>query len=210
MTKVLEKGVCTVALPEFQRKTLAVAPGKEIELYLLEEAQLDALTGEALAFLHPHYLKKAEALKRPEGKRHALASAYLLWKFLGVTPEDELVLGEQEKPSFPRLSQKFNLSHDDGVTVLAVSSETVGVDIERQTETDMRVVRKVFPEAYRNIITAADGSSAAYTECWTKLEAILKAEGCGFHGALKDNDEYLQKWQVQSFPWKDYYISVAY
>ncbi len=84
------------------------------------------------------------------------------------------------------------------------------MDIERQTETDMRVVRKVFPEAYRNIITAADGSSAAYTECWTKLEAILKAEGCGFHGALKDNDEYLQKWQVQSFPWKDYYISVAY
>ncbi|MDO4406058.1 MAG: 4'-phosphopantetheinyl transferase superfamily protein [Eubacteriales bacterium] len=199
-----------MALPEFQHKTLPVAPGKDIELYLLEESQLDALTGEDLALLHPHYLEKMEARKRPEGKRHALASAYLLRMVLGVGPEDELVLGEQEKPSFPRLSQEFNLSHDDGVTVLAVSSETVGVDIERLTKTDMRVVRKVFPEAYRNIITAADGSSAAYTECWTKLEAILKAEGCGFHGALKDNDEYLQKWQVQSFPWKDYFISVAY
>lgn len=199
-----------MALPEIQQKTVPVAPGKDIELYLLEESQLDALTGEDLALLHPHYLEKMEARKRPEGKRHALASAYLLRMVLGVGPEDELVLGEQEKPSFPRLSQEFNLSHDDGVTVLAVSSETVGVDIERLTKTDMRVVRKVFPEAYRNIITAADGSSAAYTECWTKLEAILKAEGCGFHGALKDNDEYLQKWQVQSFPWKDYFISVAY
>lgn len=199
-----------MALPEIQQKTVPVAPGKDIELYLLEESQLDALTGEDLALLHPHYLEKMEARKRPEGKRHALASAYLLRMVLGVGPEDELVLGEQEKPSFPRLSQEFNLSHDDGVTVLAVSSETVGVDIERLTKTDMRVVRKVFPEAYRNIITAADGSSAAYTEYWTKLEAILKAEGCGFHGALKVNDEYLQKWQVQSFPWKDYFISVAY
>ena len=72
MTKVLEKGVLTVTLPAIQQKTLAVAPRKEIELYLLEEAQLDALTGEDLALLHPHYLKKAEALKRPEGKRHGI------------------------------------------------------------------------------------------------------------------------------------------
>lgn len=196
--------------PDLIRKTILTEQGREVDLYLLEEAELDKLSADVLSCLHPHYLKKMEAMKRPEGKRHALASAYLLWKVLGISREDPLVLGEQEKPSFPHLSKEFNLSHDDGVTVLAVSSETVGVDIERLTETDPRVVRKVFPEAYRNMVKAADGSSAAYTECWTKLEAVLKAEGCGLHGTLKENDAYLSKWQVQSFPWKDYYISVAY
>lgn len=196
--------------PELIETTILTEQGTEIELYLLEEAQLDALTGEDLALLHPHYLEKMEAMKRPEGKHHALASACLLREVLGVAPEDELVLGAQGKPSFPKNPKQFSLSHSKGVTVLAVSSDPVGVDIERQTETDMRVVRKVFPEAYRDLVTAADGSSTVYTECWTKLEAILKAEGCGFHGALKENDEYLEKWQVRSFPWNDYIISVAY
>lgn len=196
--------------PDLIRKTILTEQGREIDLYLLDEAELEKLSAEDLSDLHPHYLAKMEAMKRPEGKQHALASGYLLRTVLGIAPEDVLVLGEQEKPSFPHLQKEFNLSHDDGVTVLAVSSEPIGVDMERRTETDMRVVQKVFPKAYRDIVKAADGSSAAYTECWTKLEAILKAEGCGLHGTLKDNDEYLQKWQVQSFPWKDYFISVAY
>lgn len=193
-----------------EEKSISVAPGKEISLFLLVEAELQKLSKEERLLLHPHYLGKIDAMKREEGKHHALAGGYLLWKVLGVTPEDVLVLGEQGKPYFPHLPKEFSLSHDNGVTVLAVSSEPVGVDIEHLTETDLRVVQKVFPKAFQDKVVASGGTAESFTECWTKLEAILKAEGCGFHGALKDNEEYLQKWQVCTFPWKDFFISVAY
>jgi 4'-phosphopantetheinyl transferase len=76
----------------------------------------------------------------------------------------------------------FNLSHSEGVGALAVSSEELGVDVERIGRFHDGVARHHFspmenmaldglPEGQRNV---------AFYRFWTAKEAVLKALGTGF------------------------------
>lgn len=85
----------------------------------------------------------------------------------------------------------FNLSHSDGLAVLAVCDHYhIGIDIERVapfredlaghffSAAERRALRKVPPDAYLD----------AFYRCWTRKEAFVKAHGAGLSLPLDSFD----------------------
>lgn len=83
----------------------------------------------------------------------------------------------------PRIAHPlhFNLSHTQGLTVMAISREPIGVDAEgldRQTPgTDLAA--RYFTPAEQADIALAPETNQRFLTYWTLKEAYLKAEGWG-------------------------------
>ena len=123
-------------------------------------------------------------------RRFIVARSYLrrvLSSYVGVPP---LALsfdyGPHGKPSLASHFQQipFNLSHSDGVALLAVGGNArLGIDIERVSE-DVEVdgiSRQFFSSAEYAAICNLPPSlrNLAFFKCWTSKEAYVKAAGGG-------------------------------
>ena len=95
------------------------------------------------------------------------------------------------KPSLAhRTDVTFNLSHADGVALIAVTTgRPVGVDVERVTPLDdaFDVAEICFAPAERRVLHAvpAEQVSDTFFTCWTRKEAFVKAVGTGLSAPLK-------------------------
>jgi 4'-phosphopantetheinyl transferase len=176
----------------------AIAPD-EVHLWawVLEPATVDVPA-------HVEILSRQESERMhafhfaPDRLRYAVAHANLrriLGGYLQRSPEkicfDAKHFGKPELASEERSSLHFNLSHTRSIAVLAVAQgQPVGVDIED--------VRPIEPEAAASHFSAAELSDlgtlhgdawlAGFYRCWTRKEAILKAEGVGLSRALDSFD----------------------
>jgi len=74
----------------------------------------------------------------------------------------------------------FNLSHSEGIAVLAVASTPVGCDVERVRKTPQKVLNGL-SESEREWI---NGDDRAFFRLWTGKESYLKFTGEGI-GAVK-------------------------
>lgn len=104
------------------------------------------------------------------------------------------IYGEQGKPELDmeRIGNEFdgedlkrlyfNLSHSGDYVVLAVSDETVGIDIEYKNKNALRIAERFFcPEEY-DVIAAADSEKERkqlFLQYWTMKEAYVKYCGTG-------------------------------
>jgi 4'-phosphopantetheinyl transferase len=89
----------------------------------------------------------------------------------------------------------FNLSHSRRVTLLAVAQEgPVGVDVEDVRPIEPEVAAGHFSMAERAALQPMQGDDwlNGFYRCWTRKEAILKAEGVGLHHALDSFDVELR------------------
>ncbi len=123
----------------------------------------------------------------------------LLGGYLGASPS--ALSFERNAYGKPRLlpavpaSLQFNLSHTTGIGLLAVSNDlALGVDVE-----EIRPVEHDIAERYFSVREQADlkrltGSDwlEGFFHCWTRKEAILKAEGVGLSGKLDAFDVSLE------------------
>lgn len=84
----------------------------------------------------------------------------------------------------PNYQLYFNLSHSNGVVVLAASlSSEVGVDVESMLQEPFEVMKHVFNKGEIEWVNAQRNSQAklfAFYQLWTRKEAILKLLGRGF------------------------------
>jgi len=123
----------------------------------------------------------------------------------------------EEGPS-PALT--FNLSHSYSVALLAVSrGGPVGVDVEDVRPIEPEVAAAHFSASELAELSALQGDAwlAGFYRCWTRKEALLKAEGVGLHLALDgfdvslspDAPELLRTRVHFSYPWKLYDASPA-
>jgi 4'-phosphopantetheinyl transferase len=86
---------------------------------------------------------------------------------------------------------RFNLSHSRSIALLALSTETeLGIDVE-----DLRPIQLDLAESYFSPTELAALSSLqgeawlnGFYHCWTRKEAILKAEGVGLNLPLNSFD----------------------
>lgn len=99
--------------------------------------------------------------------------------------------GPNGKPELADSSVRFNLSHCEGVALLAVTcGRDVGVDVERlRPVADLELVAERFfssleVRALRALPTAK--RDAAFLRCWTRKEAYVKAVGGGLSMGLRD------------------------
>ncbi len=88
-------------------------------------------------------------------------------------------------------SLRFNLSHSRSIAVLAVAHELpVGVDVEDVRPIEPEVAATHFSASELSDLSGLRGDAwlKGFYRCWTRKEAILKAEGVGLHRALDSFD----------------------
>jgi 4'-phosphopantetheinyl transferase len=108
----------------------------------------------------------------------------------------------------------FNLSHSRNIALLAVANEQpVGVDVEEVRPIEPEVADSHFSARERSQLCELQGDAwlAGFYRCWTRKEAILKAEGVGLSHGLDsfavsllpdETAELLETRKPFSYPWK--------
>lgn len=152
---------------------------------------LDGAVGDLAELLSTEEQKRADAKQRAKERdrfilvRGALRS--ILGNYLNVSG-DELIFnqGEKGKPVIgnPDLNIEFNLTHCDGLALLAVAKTIpVGIDLERirTRPLQLKVAQRMFPEAICKELKQlpSDQLNLAFYRHWTELEARAKCEGGG-------------------------------
>ena len=127
----------------------------------------------------------------------------LLGNILGLAPKDVLIaLSTYGKPQTPLLH--FNIAHSRETVLIALCRELpVGVDLEyldRETEI-LDIARTSFTEPEYLEIEAADPAHRrpAFFNCWTRKEAVIKADGRGLSVPL-NSFEVAVRFRAESTP----------
>jgi 4'-phosphopantetheinyl transferase len=156
----------------------------------------------------------------------------ILSGYAGVAPGAvRLETTQAGRPYVPGAPFDFNLSHSDGLAVVAVAaSGQVGVDVERlrRVEDEDAVVRRFFaPGEIRQYeaVRTTERTSAFYST-WTRKEAFVKAVGTGLQRDLKsfevevspqavcprislDEDDGGPAWNLRSFSPHAHYVAAV-
>jgi len=145
----------------------------------------DATRGEALAMLSPLEVARYDATPSA-GRDRFLAGRLLLRRLVAeVTGEAAASItvvamcpdcgGPHGRPKVPGLH--VSLSHGDGVVVAAASRTLVGIDIEPAEQSAERLA--AIAEVAGAEVAGAEGAGGGDVTRWTRVEAILKADGRG-------------------------------
>jgi 4'-phosphopantetheinyl transferase len=118
----------------------------------------------------------------------------LLASYIGRAPES-LVFSEDTggKPGLAEaMPLRFNLSHSKTLAVLAVTiGGEIGVDVEDIRPIEADVAKRFFSaREVASLGTLSDWEEwlAGFYRCWTRKEAVLKAEGAGLRIPLDSFD----------------------
>lgn len=98
----------------------------------------------------------------------------ILRKYFGIAAP-QFSINEHGKPFLLNSPLRFNLSHSSGVTALAVSTQEVGLDIQKRTERELSALSRRLTPAER----AED-----FFALWTAKEAYIKYMGGALAGML--------------------------
>ena len=94
---------------------------------------------------------------------------------------------------------QFNISHIDGLIVIAVADCPIGIDVEKIREPDYRIAKRFFTKAENEYIDSdVEGRDVRFFEIWTKKEAYIKYTGKGLREGLKSFDVTLMKKMFQT------------
>jgi 4'-phosphopantetheinyl transferase len=113
----------------------------------------------------------------------------LLGRYLCVGPSS-ISFGQNGfgKPSLAQVwavsGLTFNLSHTNHIALLAVAIDlAIGVDTEEVRPIECGTVERYFSDQERSSLATLKGSDwlEGFYNCWTRKEAILKAEGLGLN-----------------------------
>ncbi len=117
----------------------------------------------------------------------------LLGRYLGQHPASiQFTKNNFGKPylasDFSPLGLRFNLSHTRHLALLAVTTREleVGVDVEELRPIDTAIAERFFSARERAELRTLAGPQwqEGFFNCWTRKEAILKAEGVGIGVSL--------------------------
>ena len=168
---------------------------KTITVYVLPHENLAASQLKIATFIGE---EQYSALKETYGGKAtflpSVAKTYLLKKF---TPNNPLFYGPNGKPYQDGCF--FNLSNTKDASVIVVADQECGVDIEGERNMAPGFQQSVFGEVIANEDPIA---------CWTRKEALSKAEGTGLSGApLLD---ITKKKGLSNYKGRDYLVVTGY
>lgn len=152
---------------------------------------LDGFPHDPAATLTPDERDRGERYKHPRIRAQFAQARCLLRTllagYLGCRPIDvPITYTPDGKPVLCGEPLHFNLTHTEGLAVVAVGAVRVGVDAEKEraVPTADGLVERFFAgperEAYRELPTAL--RPTAFLRGWTCKEAVLKGVGCGARG----------------------------
>lgn len=164
----------------------------EVHLWRLDLETREPGAASAESLLSRDERGRAERLRISAARLRWIAARgglrQLLGRYLATEPSDiRFTYGQLGKPHLAGASApplRFNLSHSDGIALIAVTLQReVGVDVERVRADfpHLRVARRVFsPEDAASLGTIPPGElPRAFFTAWVHREACLKAHGLG-------------------------------
>ncbi len=150
--------------------------------------------------LSPDELARAERMRSPLLRRRFLARRSMARRLLagatGGSPGELAIERRCERcgglhPASPLAGEPepvwWSASSSAGLAAVAISSQRVGLDIERNGDRPRwkRIAERFYTDAERRAVA---GSGARFLEFWTMKEAFLKATGLGLAGGLRSID----------------------
>lgn len=151
-----------------------------VRLYLTDSSALAGREEACFSLLTPKRRKEAASFRMQDARLLCCAAGLLLRRVLGVRSDEDLSIGPLGKPSLAAGGAEFSLSHAGRYSALAVSRQTVGVDVEPVCP-PCALPRKVFSQLELDWL-AVHPEAEDFCLLWTRLESALKAEGCGLAG----------------------------
>ena len=152
-----------------------------VELFAADIRQIAPRVNELLPLLDEERQKRVRAYGATDDALRSLAAGLLLYDAFGESAR--CARYEHGKRGKPYLADRlpFNITHAGDYAVLALSSETVGVDLERIRAINWRRLSTRFfhPDEQAFLASTADPLGMFFT-VWTLKESYLKAEGQGF------------------------------
>jgi 4'-phosphopantetheinyl transferase len=212
-----ERGASAVP-SSFLDKTVELRPGIIMPVFENDGLELLAfmldlepeIIREIGACLNEEERRRAEGLRLERDRRRFVTSRGQLRRVLaskmGISPSEvELEYGRLGKPNLshrmPARDLRFSVSRSGDVAVIAFSiRQEVGVDIEAVLpvpEADEIAALCLSASEYESY-TALDPEDRleGFLRCWTRLEAISKALGCGLGQPISWNEK---DWAVRRF-----------
>jgi len=205
----------------------AIAPD-EVHLWAWPLQPVPADLAAHVALLDPLELRRYRAFHfAADAGRYAVAHANLRTILGGYCDRPPAkICFRAERFGKPELADddasssiRFSLAHSRSIAVLAVAhGQPVGVDVE-----DVRPIEPEVADAHFSAKENCDLSTLrgdawldGFYRCWTRKEAVLKAEGVGLHRALDSFDvglladapaELLGTREEFSYSWKLHHLS---
>lgn len=117
-----------------------------------------------------------------------------LLKYIFGADFDKICVADSGKPYIPN-GPKFNLSHSGDITVCAVGTVEIGIDIELIKPRNIKRIIRIFSAAEKNRISTLDGNEKLqeFYRCWTAKEAKAKQLGSGIDRNLIKNTDYMSE-----------------
>ena len=136
--------------------------------------------------------EKIDRSKIPSDKRLLLGAGILETKLpVPMTGEGEpqITYNEHEKPFLPEESHLYyNLSHSGHYTVMAVSSQLCGVDVEKVHVSFRSIAKHFYTETENRAVEDAQSPEDMFLRIWTRKESYLKMTGEGLSRELRSFD----------------------
>jgi 4'-phosphopantetheinyl transferase len=172
---------------------LSPLDAESLQLWRIDLDDFPGLMDDYLKNLSPEELVRASRIRAGHVKAQFVIARACLRLLIGVNlsldPRDvPIELGRYGKPETPPLNGRslfFNLAHSRSTIVIALSrTGSIGVDLEyidRKTDM-MEVAANLFsPEEHAQFATIMEEHQRrlAFFRCWTRKEAVAKADGRG-------------------------------
>ena len=136
---------------------------------------------ECIALLPEKRKAKAERLFNKNDALLSATAGLMMMRALGINDDEMLRYNEHGKP-FLEHGPFFSVSHSRRYSVLAVSDNEIGIDIEMHESPRESLMKRCFTEEEQNF---AKLSTENFLRIWTAKEAALKFLGTGFSFAPK-------------------------
>lgn len=139
------------------------------------------------SIIHPDRLDKIQRQRNASAaNKQRLISAFLqycLAKELGIgIAEVKFEYGPHGKPKVAGQEVEFNMSHSGDYVVLAISDDTIGIDVESKKQDRLHIAKRFFCDEEYSDIMSRDGQrqqERRFLELWTMKEAAVKYLGTG-------------------------------
>ena len=147
-----------------------------VHIYFCDMYNFEHLYEETIALLPEKRRCKAEKLYNKNDAILSATAGLMMKEVLKITEDGMVKLGEHGKPYLEQ-GPSFSVSHSRRYSVLAVSENEVGVDIEMHEGINEQIAKRCFTEEEQEF---ALQSTENFQRIWTAKEAVLKFLGKGF------------------------------
>ncbi len=177
----------------------------EVFLYKIHDVS-DGELSRLLNLVSPYRREKVLRLKVKDKQLQSLFAKLLLRAVLcdslGVS-NSELSFATTEKGK-PYLENRpdchFSISHTDGLVAVALSENSVGVDVESVKPIDPKLCERFFSQSEQDYVFMKETEvDQRFFEVWTKKEAFAKYTGLGLSEIFGQKETLYKTFTVENY-----------